>query len=102
MSSITASKLLVGVVRANTAHRKAVCAAFVEKLLAHVPVLEIDLPVARSHARMIAALPKNVTATAHDALIAATAIHHGFHLLTRNMADFKIFAGLKLEAFDAT
>ena len=93
--------LLVGVERANTAERRAFRAAFVENLLTHIPVLEFALPVARTHARMIAAMPKNVTATAHDALIAATAIHHGFHLLTRNTADFKIFAGLKLEAYGA-
>ena len=99
MSSITASELLVGVERANTAHRKALRAAFVENLLSHIPVLEFSLPVARTHARMLAALPKNVTATAHDALIAATAIHFGFHLLTRNISDFKIFTGLQLEAF---
>lgn len=102
MSSITASELLVGVERANTAERRALRAAFVENLLTHVPVLEFSLPVARTQARMVAALPKNVTATAHDALIAATAIHHGHHLLTRNVADFKIFAGLKLEAFEIT
>jgi tRNA(fMet)-specific endonuclease VapC len=101
MSSVTASELLVGVERANTANRKALRAAFVENLLTHIPVLEFSLPVARTHARMIAAMPKNVTATAHDALIAATAIHHGFGLLTRNVADFKIFAGLKLEGFEA-
>jgi tRNA(fMet)-specific endonuclease VapC len=100
MSSITASELLVGVERANTAQRKAVRAAFVENLLAHVPVLEFSLSVARTHARMIAALPKKVTATAHDALIAATAIHHGHHLLTRNVADFKIYAGIQLEPFE--
>ncbi len=100
MSSVTASELLVGVERANTANRKALRAAFVENLLTHIPVLEFSLPVARTHARMIAALPKNVTPTAHDALIAATAVHHGFGLLTRNVADFKIFAGLKLEAFN--
>ncbi len=101
ISSITASELLVGVERANTASRRALRAAFVENLLTHIPVLGFDLPVARTHARMIAALPKNVTAIAHDALIAATAIHHGFHLLTRNITDFKIYAGLKLEAYDA-
>jgi tRNA(fMet)-specific endonuclease VapC len=100
MSSVTASELLVGVERANTANRKALRAAFVENLLTHIPVLEFSLPVARTHARMVAALPKNVTATAHDALIAATAVHHGFGLLTRNVADFKIFAGLKLEALE--
>ena len=99
MSSITASELLVGVEHANTAQRKALRAAFVENLLSNIPVLEFSLPVARTHARMIAALSKNVTATAHDALIAATAVHHGFGLLTHNVADFRIFAGLKVEAF---
>ena len=62
-------------------------------------MLEFSIPVARTHARMIAALSKNLTAGAHDALIAATAVHHGFALLTCNVADFKLFAGLKLEVF---
>lgn len=101
LSSVSASELLVGVERANTAKRRALRSAFVEHLLASIPVLEFSLPVARTHARMIAALPKNQTAGAHDALIAATAIHHGFGLLTRNVVDFKIFAGLKLEAYSA-
>jgi tRNA(fMet)-specific endonuclease VapC len=96
MSAITASELLVGVERANTAQRRAKRGAFVENLLASVPVLEFSASVARTHARMIAALPKNVTATAHDALIAATAVHHGYPLLTRNV---KIYAGLGVEAF---
>lgn len=100
MSAITASELLVGVERANTAQRRAKRGAFVENLLASVPVLEFSASVARTHARMIAALPKNVTATAHDALIAATAVHHGYALLTRNVADFKIYAGLTIEAFN--
>ncbi len=99
MSAITASELLVGVERANTAQRKAQRGAFVENLLSAIPVLEFSMPVARTHARMLAALPKTVTAGAHDALIAATAIHHGYALLTRNVAHFKIFAGLEVEAF---
>jgi tRNA(fMet)-specific endonuclease VapC len=100
MSAITASELLVGVERANTAQRRAKRGAFVENLLSSVPVLEFSASVSRTHARMIAALPKNVTATAHDALIAATAVHHGYALLTRNVADFKIYAGLAIEAFN--
>ena len=99
MSAITASELLVGVERANTAQRRARRGAFVENLLAVIPVLEFSMPVVRTHARIIAALPKSVTAGAHDALIAATAVHHGYALLTRNVADFKIFAGLTVEAF---
>ncbi len=102
LSSVTASELLVGVERANTAARRALRSAFVEHLLARIPVLEFSLPVARTHARMLAALPSHQTAGAHDALIAATAIHHGFGLLTRNVADFKIFAGLQLEAYTVT
>ncbi|MDB5778070.1 MAG: hypothetical protein JWP79_1793 [Polaromonas sp.] len=101
MSAITASELLVGVERANTAERRALRGAFVEKLVASIPVLEFSMPVARTHARMVAALSKNVTAGAHDALIAATAVHHGFALLTRNVADFRLFAGLQVEAFVA-
>jgi len=99
MSVITASELLVGVECANTPQRRAQRGAFVEHLLARIPVLEFSLSVGRTHARMLAAIPKNLTAGAHDALIAATAIHHGYALLTRNVADFTIFAGLKLEAF---
>lgn len=99
MCAVTASELLVGVERANTVQRRALRGAFVENLLATIPVLEFSLPVARTHARMIAALSKNVTAGAHDAIIAATAVHYGYGLLTRNVADFKIFQGLKIEAF---
>ena len=100
MSAITASELLVGVERANSTQRRAQRGAFVEHLLASIPILDFSSAVARTHARMLAALPKSRTAGAHDALIAATAMHHGHALLTRNLADFKIFAGLKLEAFD--
>ena len=99
MSAITASELLVGVERANTPERRAQRGAFVEHLLARIPVLDFSLSVGRTHARMLAAVPKNLTAGAHDALIAATAVHHGYALLTRNVADFTLFAGLKVEAF---
>ncbi len=101
MSAVTASELLVGVERANTAEHKAQRGAFVEYLLANIPVLDFSLPVGRTHARLLAALPKNLTAGAHDALIAATAVHHGYALLTRNVADFNIFSGLKVEAFQS-
>jgi tRNA(fMet)-specific endonuclease VapC len=99
MSSLTASELLVGVERASTPQRRARRGAYVENLLSTIPVLPFSLPVARTHARMIAGLAKKITAGAHDALIAATALHHGHALLTRNVSDFRIFAGLEVEAF---
>lgn len=99
MSAVTTNELLVGVERANTPKRKAQRGAFVEHLLSIIPVLEFSLPVGRTHARMLAAIPKNVTAGAHDALIAATALHYGHALLTRNVTDFTLFAGLQVEVF---
>jgi tRNA(fMet)-specific endonuclease VapC len=99
MSAVTASELQVGVERANTAQRRARRGAFVENILASVPILDFSAAVARTHARMLAALPRTVTAGAHDALIAATALHHGHAVLTRNVADFRIFAGLNVETF---
>jgi predicted nucleic acid-binding protein len=72
---------------------------FCRNLLSNIPVLDFSLPVGRSHARRLAALSRNVTAGAHDAVIAATAVHYGYALLTRNVANFKIFAGLKLEPY---
>ena len=97
MSVVSASELLVGVERASTALRKAKRFAFVENLLAVIPILELSLPVARIHARVLSSLPKGVTAGAHDALIAATAIYHGYAVLTRNVSDFQIFKGLEVE-----
>lgn len=99
MSVVTASELLVGVERADTAERRALRGAFVENLLSSIPVLEFSVPVARTHARMLAALSKSSTTGAHDALIAATAVHHGHALLTRNAKDFRLFAGLTVEEF---
>ncbi len=99
MSAVTVSELLVGVELANTVNRRAKRAAFIENLLASIPVIAFTLPVARTHARMIASLPKNITAGAHDALIAASALHHGHAVLTRKITHFKIFPGVQVEAF---
>jgi tRNA(fMet)-specific endonuclease VapC len=100
MSAITVSELLVGVERANTVQRRAKRGAFVEMLLSSIPMIEFSVPVARTHARMLASIPKGITAGAHDAIIAATALHYGHAVLTRNTADFKIFAGLVVEGFE--
>jgi tRNA(fMet)-specific endonuclease VapC len=50
ISVITASELLVGVHRADTPQRRNRRAAFVESLLAQIPILDIDLETARVHA----------------------------------------------------
>ena len=94
-----ASELLVGVEHTSTAQRRALQGAFVENVLSIITVLEFSMFVARTHGRMVAALSNDLIADAHDAVIAATAMDYRYAVLTRNTADFKMFAGLKVETF---
>lgn len=100
ISAITCSELLVGVHRANTPARRARRSAYVEALLARLPVLAFDAAVARTHAQLQSTLTRNVTLGAHDLIIGATAIAHGFSLLTANVADFRRMPGVKVVQFE--
>ena len=95
IASITASELLVGVHRASTVERQRMREAFVEEVLAHLPVLPFDLPVARTHAWISADLAAaGQTIGVNDLLIAATALTHGHSVLTENLRDFERVPGL--------
>ena len=100
ISAITCSELLVGVHRASTPARRARRSAYVEALLARLPVLAFDATVARTHAQLLGALSRNVTVGAHDLLIGATALAHGFALLSANVADFSRMPGVMVVAFE--
>ena len=100
ISAITCSELLIGVHRANTPARRAQRSAYVETLLARLPVLAFDATVARTHAQLLGALPRNVTLGAHDLIIGATALAHGFALLTANVADFGRMPGVMVVPFE--
>lgn len=99
ISAVTASELLVGVHRAQTDAQRARRTAFVEGVLAAIPALPFDLETARVHAQLLAALPRNETVGAHDIQIAATALRHGFPVLTRNGKDFRRLAGVAVLEF---
>ncbi len=96
ISAITASELLVGVHKADSPARRMKRAAFVEGLLQAIPVLDFDLATARVHAELFAALPPRITVGAHDLVIGATALRHGFPVLTANIADFARMPGVKV------
>ena len=100
ISAITCSELLIGVHRANTPARRARRSAYVETLLARLPVLAFDATVARTHAQLLGALARHVTLGAHDLMIGATALTHGFALLTANVADFGRMPGVIVVAFE--
>ena len=95
LSAVTASELLVGVERADTEERRVRRSAFVESALAAVPILPVDLDVARVHARLAAGLlAAGQPIGAHDLLVAATAMHAGYGVLTNNVDEFERVPGL--------
>ncbi|MBI3516630.1 MAG: type II toxin-antitoxin system VapC family toxin [Proteobacteria bacterium] len=60
-------------------------------------ILAFDESVARTWGAATARLPRGVTIPTMDSLIAATALHHGLVLVTRNIGDMRHFADLAVE-----
>ena len=98
LSVVSASELLHGVHRATDPRIKARRLAFVEGVLAALPVLQIDLATARSHAQMWAELAaRGEMIGVHDSWIAATCLAHGLNLATDNLREFRRVSGLVVE-----
>ena len=97
IASITASELLHGVERADTAERKARRGKFVEGILKELPVFGFQLGEARIHARLWAFLHgKGQMIGAHDLIIAAACLNSDFALATLNRDEFERVPELKL------
>jgi len=97
VSAVTASELLHGVHRANTPAQRGIREAFVESLLARLPVFPFDLLTARIHARLAAELSaRRVSVGPHDLMIAATAVARGYNVATRDERSFPKIPGLSL------
>jgi predicted nucleic acid-binding protein len=100
LSAATCSELLVGVHLANTEQRRVRRSAFVEAVFKLFRPLPFDLEVARVHAHLVSALGKGVTLGALDLIIGATAIRHGFPVLTTNATDFRRMPGCSVEVLE--
>lgn len=97
ISAVTASELLHGVHRARTPVQRSSREAFVEGLLARLPVIPFDLVTARAHARLSAELAaKRIAVGPHDLMIAATAMSKGYDVATRDERSFSKIPGLSL------
>lgn len=103
IAAITASELLAGVHLAKTLDSRIKRSAFVEGILGVIPCLAFDEAVARTYAELYAHSLKSLksrsrsTLNVHDLQISATAVTHGFAVLTNNVEDFKKVPGLKVE-----
>jgi predicted nucleic acid-binding protein len=97
ISVVTASELLVGVHRADSEARRDRRSAFVESVLAQIPIRNFTLEVARVHAELFATLSRSGQMIgAHDLMIAATARHDDCVVLTMNVTEFERVPGLRV------
>ena len=98
IAAITAMELLVGVERADTAHRQA-RAVRMEAILSSLPVEPYNVGIARVHARLtVAAMAKGRPRSANDMMIAATAAATSRILLTTDAsAGFDQLTGVRTE-----
>jgi tRNA(fMet)-specific endonuclease VapC len=99
ITAINVSELLVGVHRADNEVKRIRSSAFVEAIISRLPVLAFDEAAARTHAAIHSDLAaKGQMLDAHDLMIAAIALTHGFQLLTLNVSHFSKIPGLTLFA----
>jgi predicted nucleic acid-binding protein len=95
LAAITVSELLHGVARAESRARMETRSEFVENVLSTMDSIDFDMAVARRHAQVWAKLEKaGKTIGAHDLLIAATALHYSYSVITLNLDEFRQVPGL--------
>ena len=95
VAAITVSEMLVGVLQSRTAEQRRTAEAFLDVLLAHVPVLAFGEKEAREHARLHVLLRRAGTMIgAADLEIAATALANGHNVMTGNVSEFSRVPGL--------
>jgi predicted nucleic acid-binding protein len=98
ISAVTASELLHGVHRTTTPGQRHRRQAFVEGLLAQLPVIAFDLTIARVHASLWADLAKRgVVVGERDLMISATAIARNYTVATRDERSFSKIPGLSVQ-----
>jgi tRNA(fMet)-specific endonuclease VapC len=91
VAAITIAEMRVGALRADQRHRAA-RVAFVDDVIASIPILAYDLQIAEAHAELLVAVrERGRPRGAHDLIIAATARAGGRTVVT---ADGGAFAGL--------
>lgn len=98
LSVVTASELLHGVHRAESAAQRSRRSAWVEAILDRFPLLLIDLSTARAHARLWAELAgEGRIIGPQDLWLAAACLAHGLTFVTANVREFGRVEGLGVE-----
>ena len=94
IAAITIGELRVGAILA-TRRRKATRRAYVEDIIATLPVLAYDLEVAEAHAELLVAVrSQGKPRGAHDLIIAATARAFGRTVVSADHSAFRDLPGV--------
>ena len=95
IAAITASEILVGRYNADSPQRRITRERWVEDALGRLPLLPFELAVARQYAKLWADLSAGGSMIGlHDIQVAATALTHGYGVLTDNVRNFERVPGL--------
>jgi tRNA(fMet)-specific endonuclease VapC len=98
VAAVTIAELLVGV-EAAKGKRRALRKAFVEDLIAVIPIEAYDLDIARAHASLlVASREEGRTRGAHDLIIAATALVRNRSVVTIDRAGFEGLPGVDVRS----
>jgi tRNA(fMet)-specific endonuclease VapC len=94
VAAVTIAELRVGAMLANRG-RKPSRTAYVDDIIATIPVLDYDLDVAEAHARLLVAVrAQGKPRGAHDLIIAATASAFERTVVSRDRAAFADLPGV--------
>lgn len=100
VSAATIGEIQVGIERTrdNDPTKAIEIEGWLDDLLHRIPVLPVDAETFRIWARLMHQRPQQLS---EDAMIAATALRHGFALATRNVRDFNAFGVSLVNPFEA-
>jgi tRNA(fMet)-specific endonuclease VapC len=90
VSAITISELLYGIEGESDASRARRRRRWLEKTIRRLEIVPLDTAVARIHARLWLQLSKSgLMIGPHDLIVAATAMHRRWAVVTFNAAEFR-------------
>ncbi|MFN0141245.1 MAG: PIN domain-containing protein, partial [Pyrinomonadaceae bacterium] len=97
ISVVTVSEMLHGLHRANTVILRERRSRFIDVLLDLMPILPIDLEIAREHSRIWAFLSMQGNMIGmNDSWLAATCTANGLTIATSNIREFERVPDLKV------
>jgi tRNA(fMet)-specific endonuclease VapC len=95
VAAVTVAELRVGALLASRKHRAA-RTAYVEDVIAAIPILDYDVTVAEAHAELLVAVRKQGKPRgAHDLIIAATAKASDRHIVSADPTAFRNLPGVE-------